>query len=270
VFEPCFARPYTGHDKGGVEARGRGIRLQHLTPVPSAPTLAEASRQLLERIDRQAAERPRGGGLSRIERFERDEVPLLLPVLRGPFDPRRVELVTADSSARVRLAGARYSVPVAWARCEVQARVGVDEVELRCQGAVVTAPRQPRGQDFTDYHHYLPELQRKPQAVRQVMPALLEQLGPPFDRLWRLLVDLHGPADAARVFARVLGAVAEHGEPAVRDSVTSALAQDRLDLVLLLPRREQRASPVPVPAALAHHHIEQPSASQYDALLQGD
>jgi transposase len=270
VFEPCFARPYTGHDKGGVESRGRGIRLQHLTPVPSAPTLAEASRQLLERVDRQAAEKPRDGGPSRLERFERYEVPLLLPVLRGPFDPRRVELLMADRSARVRLAGSRYSVPVAWARCEVQARVGVDEVELRCRGEVVTAPRQPRGRDFTDYRHYLPELQRKPQAVRQVMPALLDQFGPPFDRLWRLLVDLHGPADAARVFARVLGAVHEHGEPAVRDSVTTALAQDRLDLVLLLPRRDQRAPPVPVPAALAHHHIEQPSACQYDALLQGD
>jgi len=270
VFEPCFARPYTGHDKGGVEARGRGIRLQHLTPVPSAPTLADASRQLLERIDRQAAQIPRGDGPSPMERFARDEAPLLLPVLRGPFDPRRVELVTADSSARVRLAGARYSVPVAWARCEVQARVGVDDVELRCRGEVVTAPRQQKGQDFIDYRHYLPELQRKPQAVRQVMPGLLAQLGPPFDLLWRQLVDQHGPPDAARVFARVLGAVAEHGEPAVRDSVTSALTQDRLDLVLLLPRRGQRAPPVPVPAALAHHHIEQPSASQYDALLQGD
>ena len=111
------------------QARGRGIRLQHLTPVPSAPTLAEASRQLLERVDRQAATQPRDGGPSRMARFERDELPLLLPVLRGPFDPRRPETVVADGSARVRLAGARYSVPVAWARCEVQARVGVDEVE---------------------------------------------------------------------------------------------------------------------------------------------
>ncbi len=56
----------------------------------------------------------------------------------------------ADGSARVRLAGARYPVPMAWARCEVQARVGVDGVELRCQGVVVTAPRQPRGQDHAE------------------------------------------------------------------------------------------------------------------------
>jgi transposase len=34
LFEPCFARPGEGHDKGGVESRGKAIRLQHLTPIP--------------------------------------------------------------------------------------------------------------------------------------------------------------------------------------------------------------------------------------------
>ena len=32
LFEPCFARPGEGHDKGAIEARGKGIRLAHLTP----------------------------------------------------------------------------------------------------------------------------------------------------------------------------------------------------------------------------------------------
>ena len=30
LFEPCFARPGEGHDKGGVEASGKNVRLQHL------------------------------------------------------------------------------------------------------------------------------------------------------------------------------------------------------------------------------------------------
>ena len=102
------------------------------------------------------------------------------------------------------------------------------------------------------------------------MPALLEQFGAPFDRLWRLLVDTHGPMDAARIFARVLGAMLEHGESAVRDSVSAALDQDRMDLLLLLPRRaDKRAPPVAVPEGLAGHVVEQPCASQYDALLGG-
>jgi transposase len=35
LFEASFARPYTGHDKGGVEARGKGIRWQELVPGPA-------------------------------------------------------------------------------------------------------------------------------------------------------------------------------------------------------------------------------------------
>jgi transposase len=234
VFEPSFARPYTGHDKGGVESRGRGVRLQHLV----------------------------------LECFSEDEQPRLLPVLRGAFDPRKLESVDADRSSRVRVAGARYSVPSGWALCEIEARVGVEEIELRCRGEAVTVPRQPKGGQHVDYRHYLPELRKKPQAVRQVMPALLEQFGEPFGRLWRLLVDMHGPPDAARVFARVLGAVVEHGEVAVRASVDAALARDRIDLVLLLPLRpEERATPVHVPAALAHHHVEARRAAEYDVLL---
>lgn len=271
VFEPSFARPYTGHDKGGVESRGRGVRLQHLVPIPAAPTLPTAAEALLARLDAQAGQRRADDGRTVLERFAEDEQPRLLPVLRGAFDPRKLESVGADRSSRVRLAGARYSVPSGWALCQVEARIGVDDIELRCRGEVVTLPRQAKGGQHIDYRHYLPELRKKPQAVRQVMPELLDQFGEPFGRLWRLLVDMHGPADAARVFARVLGAVVEHGEAAVRASVSAALERDRIDLVLLLPRRTQeRGTPVHVPAALAHHHVEARRAAEYDVLLRGN
>ncbi|MBK6848243.1 MAG: transposase [Proteobacteria bacterium] len=55
LFEPCFARVGTGHDKGGVEGRGKGIRLQHLVPVPAGETLEQVSAELLERLDTSAA-----------------------------------------------------------------------------------------------------------------------------------------------------------------------------------------------------------------------
>lgn len=271
VFEPSFARPYTGHDKGGVESRGRGVRLQHLVPIPVEATLQAASTALLARLDAQAGQRRGADGRTVLACFTEDEQPRLLPVLRGAFDPRKLESVDSDRSSRVRVGGARYSVPSQWALCEVEARLGVDEVELRCRGQAVTAPRQPRGGQYIDYRHYLPELRKKPQAARQVMPAMLAQFGEPFGRLWRLLVDVHGPADAARVFARVLGAVVEHGEAAVRASVGAALAQDRIDLVVLLPRRaDERATPVHVPAALAQHHVEARRAAEYDDLLGGN
>ena len=57
LFEPCFARPGEGHDKGGVEARGRGIRLQHLTPIPRAASLGAISERLLSELEAVASQR---------------------------------------------------------------------------------------------------------------------------------------------------------------------------------------------------------------------
>ena len=55
--EPCFARPGEGHDKGGVESRGRGVRLQVLTPIPRGDSLHELSEQMQREVDRLAPQR---------------------------------------------------------------------------------------------------------------------------------------------------------------------------------------------------------------------
>src|SRR5262249_44997070 len=51
AVEASFCRPRTGHDKGGVEARGKGIRWQELVPIPEGPTLTAISSALLARLD---------------------------------------------------------------------------------------------------------------------------------------------------------------------------------------------------------------------------
>jgi hypothetical protein len=51
LVEPCFCRPSEGHDKGGVEARGKALRRQTLVAIPSAPTLAAMNQALLARMD---------------------------------------------------------------------------------------------------------------------------------------------------------------------------------------------------------------------------
>ena len=73
------------------------------------------------------------------------------------------------------------------------------------------------------YRHYLAQPSRKRQALRQVASELMAELGEPFVGLWRLLVDRHGPADAARVFARILEAIGAHGETAVAQAVATSL-----------------------------------------------
>jgi transposase len=60
LFEPCFCRPGEGHDKGGVEARGKALRLQALVPIPNGPTLDSINAALLAQLDARDAARRDG------------------------------------------------------------------------------------------------------------------------------------------------------------------------------------------------------------------
>ena len=108
--------------------------------------------------------------------------------------------------ALVRLEGAVYSVPSRWAGLDLVVRIGATTVTIVGRdGTRILHPRQRFGQRSIDYRHYVSELARKPQAVRQVLPELLRDLGDPFPAIWDQLHAAHGPREAARLFAKVLG-----------------------------------------------------------------
>ncbi len=268
LFEPCFARPGEGHDKGGVEARGKGIRLQHLTPVPRGNTLAEISAAVLREVDSAWRERVQRDG-RRCWDLWQEECRKLVALPERPFEARRVVLVPVSNKSTVDIERARYSVPSGWARLDATAYVGVEDIRLVCRGEVEVIPRQRRGGRRIQYRHYLPELARKPQAVRQVAPELVEELGEPYGRLWSLLESRYGPQEAARVLSRVLGAVVDHGSQAVAEALEAAFQAGRCDLLALSSRLQRASMMVEVPAALQGYQIEAASPADYDVLLAG-
>jgi hypothetical protein len=103
-----------------------------------------------------------------------------------------------------------------------------------------------------------------------VAAELLAELGEPFGACWRLLVDAHGPREAARSVARVLGAIVAHGEAPVADALGQALAAERTNLLALGAGRPQRPASIVVPATLAAHTVTAASAATYDALLRAE
>ena len=119
LFEPDFARIGEGHDKGGVESRGKAIRLAHLTPIPRGDSLDAISRQLLGDLDAAFAAR-HGAGRSSSEQWE-EERGQLLPVPATSFEVRKPIPVEISSRAMVRIEGAWYSVPSRWARLNATA-----------------------------------------------------------------------------------------------------------------------------------------------------
>lgn len=271
VFEPCFARPATGHDKGGVEARGRAVRLQHLTPIPAGRTRDEISGELVRRLDEQLDTR-RDGTDQTVRALWAEEQPRLLTLPSRSFDSSAPKLASVSRRSLIRVDGAVYSAPSTWAGLDVTAYVGVDDVTLVGPGGErVRHTRQRFGQRAVDYRHYLPELARKPAAVRQVADELVPTLGEPYTDVWQWLVDVHGPKQAARVFAHVLAAVVDQGHERVAGRLRAALVDGTPVLLAIKPAV---ASPPPVsldelPVALRAIEVVGSTAAAYDALLGG-
>lgn len=266
TFEACFCRPYEGHDKGGVEARGKNIRLQSMVPIPSATTLNEASAKVLADVERRAAEKM---AKETEDRWEVEQA-AMHAVPTHAFDPRKTDVSSSTSSrSLVIIDGSTYSVPSSWARLSVTTHAGVDEVEIvRPGGASLRRQRVPKGKSDIDYaSHYLTVLSRKPQAVRQVAHALMAQLGEPFPAWWSKLVDDEGPRAAARLMARILRGVDELGREETQVRVTRAFATgESLSTALLVAAQPTSRSLAMVPRAL-DIEVESSSLASFDALI---
>jgi transposase len=274
-FEPCFARPREGHDKGGVEGRGKSVRLQHLTPIVFGPNLDAISATVLTDVDRLWRERRHDDGRLLATLFE-EERPLLLPLPAAPFEPRCLVAVAISKSATAKVAGALYSLPERWARLDADAWIGPQDIRFRCRGEDAVRPRQRPGGKCIAYRDYLRELSRKPQAVRQVAPELVAELGEPYRGLWKLLEQTHGAKQAARILAGVLGAIDDHGEQSVTTALALALAggtfgADGGNLLTLAPQLPARPVLMDslVPIALRTVVVEAGCAADYDLLLAG-
>jgi transposase len=265
LFEPCFCRPGEGHDKGGVEARGKALRQQALVPIPIGPTLDGINAALLARLDARCETKRDVAGQTIGARF-REEQRLFRPA-SVPFEAEATTFASVTPRAVVRLEGAVYSVPSRWAGLDLVVRIGATTVTIVGKdGTRIPHPRKRFGQRSIDYRHYVPELARKPQAVRQVLPDLLRDLGGPFPAVWDHLHAAHGPRDAARLFAKILGELETRGTADVVPMLEAALATGT---PLLVARSAARAATprVDVPAALRDLEVPSGCAADYDTWL---
>jgi transposase len=259
LFEASFCRPRTGHDKGGVEARGKGIRWQHLVPIPKADTLAAMRVALLARLDATHDQ----------ARFV-EERGRSLPLAATPFDPRRALPASVTRRSLVRVEAGHYSVPCAWAGLDVMVHVGPDDVRIIGPGdECIMHARVHSGQRSIDYTHYIRELATKPQAVRQVAGSLIQSLGPSYAATWRVLVDSHGPKQAARVFAKVLSFVETRGIAAVSQTLEHALVHDIPPLLALVPAPDPgpTVQQDQLPLGLRSLEVTSGQAADYDRLF---
>jgi hypothetical protein len=136
-------------------------------------------------------------------------------------------------------------------------------------GPRIVHPRKRFGQRSIDYRHYLPELAPKPQAVRQVLPDLLRDLGAPFVAVWEHFHAAHAPREAARLFAKVLGQLDTHGFDIVVPAVERALRAGTPVVLALTPgpSAPARLEAEGVPAVLRDLDVPSGCAADYDGWL---
>ena len=270
LHEPCFCRPRTGHDKGGVEARGKGIRWQHLVPIPKGESLAAISAELLERLDKRQREGGDADGRTIGDRFAVERCKMLPPPAHA-FRARVAHSVGVSRRSLVVVEGAYYSVPCEWNGLDVMAYVGPEDVEITGPDCTVLHPRMRFGEKSVDYRHYVRELARKPQAVRQVAAELVRDLGAPFPSVWRSLVDAHGPRQGARVLAKILAHVETRGLVAVARVLEVALGSGEPLLLALAPAIAPAVilDEDTLPPGLRAIDVQTGRAADYDVLLGG-
>ena len=159
-----------------------------------------------------------------------------------PFAPEATTFATVSPRALVRLEGAYYSVPSRWAGLDLVVRIGATTVTIVGRdGTRILHPRKRFGQRSIDYRHYLSELARKPQAVRQVLPDLLRDLGRPVSG------DLGSAPRRRTGRGRPRGSSPKssassitHGAAVVVPALTAALATGTPLLLALTPARSRR------------------------------
>ena len=141
--------------------------------------------------------------------------------------------------------------------------MGVADIILEWRQERITVAKQPRGTRAVQYRHYLDELAKKPQAVRQVASELMEELGAPYVRLWKLLSSRYGELDAARVVAKLVGAIVDHGEQQISQILEEILAAPPP----VATEDNPPPATVPVPVALQRYQVESTPASAYNVLM---
>lgn len=271
VVEPCFARPATGHDKGGVESRGKAIRWQHLVPIPSGENLEQINQALQARLDTSMATTKNDAGLTVAARWI-DEQKALHPLPLLPFFSPETHFLPVSQRSLCKVKGASYSLPSTWARMNITVHLGVDEVEfVGKEGEREKRKRLKGGERDVDYRHYLRELSRKPQALRQVADVLCGQLGEPYPAMWAGLIEEHGEKEGARVFARVLEAAQTLGLSDTAARIRQAMKDQKLLITALfpLPIAKKQMAAQEIPESLRNVVVIAANVAEYDLVLGG-
>lgn len=165
----CLVR--RANEKGVVEGLVQYSRQNFLVPVPQVRDFEDLNTYLWTRCREDLRRRVRGQTRVK-EQLLGEEQLSFLPLPFAPFEACRVQPAQVNSELLVRFDDNDYSVPMEYACQEVTVKGYLDHVKIcRLHEVIAVHPRGwGKEQQFFDPLHYLPVLERKPQALGFAKP----------------------------------------------------------------------------------------------------
>lgn len=271
LYDDKFGRP----GKGNVERVIGYGRRNFLVPAPRFDSFDALNAWLEEQCLKRQDDVVRGHGESIGERLMRD-LDALMVLPPTPYDACEKVSTRTTSISMVRFRGNDYSVPTAYAHCEVQIRGYVHEIIVGCGTEVIA--RHVRSYEKADLifdpMHYLPLLEQKVGAFDQAAPLQGWDLPDAFATLRRLLEARMGKK-GKREYAQILRLLEtfemDHVHGAIRQALDmGAIGYDAVKHLVLCrierwpPRLDLAIYPY-LPKAV----VETTKAASYAVLLTG-
>ena len=279
-FDSFFCEPGIGgaHEKGGVEGDIGRFRRAHLTPVPSAVSLA-ALNEMLAAADARDGHRRIAARTETVGQAAAREVGVLNPLPVNAFDESLALSCRVDAKARVCVRQSYYSVPAKLAGKRVDVALGADWIAVRHAGALMARHVRSlhKGSEDLQLDHYLEVLDHRPGAFAGATALVAARAAGTFtdghQRFWDTARRRHGDRDGTRALVGVLLLHRTLPTEAVLAGIEAALTAGRCDpdVVAMEARRHldlaRGAPPVPASAAPVDDRPV-PTLRGYDELLE--
>jgi hypothetical protein len=246
LIEPVACTPASGWEKGQVENQVGNLRDQLFRPKPRVKSLTELNAWLEDQCIAYAkrTKHPEFKDRTIWDVFQEERASLM--ELREPFDGFVEKAVRASTTCLIMADHNRYSVDARAAGRMVLVRSYAERIVVIFNNEVVADhPRNfRRDKIIYDPWHYLPVLVRKPGALRNGAPFKDWDLPP---ALAQVRAKLKAHPDSDRQFVKVLGAVLDHGLPAVEAACEEALKAGIAsgDVILTVLARQRQPEPAP-------------------------
>jgi hypothetical protein len=256
--------PASGHENGDVESSHR-----HFKEAVEQALLLRGSRDFASREEYgqllQSVQARRNAG--RTGKLA-EELAVLRPLPAQRLETLLREQVTVRRGSTIRVKQNTYSVPARLVGEVVEARIGLEEIEVWYAGDLVQRMPRLRGQGKhrIDYRHIMDWLVRKPGAFARYVYR--EDLYPTltFRRAYDALVAQQaGRAD--HVYVRLLALAAQEGEGRVETALAQLLAQRQPVSEPAVRTLLGEATPL---TEAARVNVPAVDLGAYDALLEGD